>query len=43
MLQLHCPNSQVPHLMFWHVAVVPVSAGIASLVAWAFRRFGAAV
>jgi hypothetical protein len=26
MLELHCPNFNAVHIMFWHSAVVPVSA-----------------
>lgn len=26
MLELHCPNFRAPHVMFWHTAVVPISA-----------------
>lgn len=28
MLELHCPNLKAIHVMIWHVAVVPVSAGV---------------
>jgi hypothetical protein len=31
MLEIHCANFQAPHLMVWHVAVVPVSAAAAAL------------
>ena len=34
MLELHCPNLEAPHLLVWHVAVVPVSAGLGALVGW---------
>ena len=33
MLELHCPNLEAPHVLFWHVAVVPVSAALGALVA----------
>ena len=32
MLELHCPNFQLMHLVIWHTAVVPVSASIAVLL-----------
>ena len=35
MLELHCPNFEAPHVLFWHVAVVPVSAALGALVGWA--------
>jgi hypothetical protein len=35
MLELHCPNLEVPHVLFWHVAVVPVSAALGALAGWA--------
>jgi hypothetical protein len=35
MLELHCPNLEAPHVLFWHVAVVPVSAALGSLAGWA--------
>ena len=34
MLELHCPNFQAFHILVWHVAVVPVSAGVGALSAW---------
>jgi hypothetical protein len=37
MLELHCPNFQVLHVLIWHTAVIPVSAAAGALVAWAFR------
>ncbi len=37
MLELHCPNFEAPHVLVWHVAVVPVSAGGGALVAWLFH------
>jgi hypothetical protein len=35
MLELHCPNLEAPHVLFWHVAVVPVSAVLGALAGWA--------
>ena len=35
MLELHCPNLEAPHVLFWHVAVVPVSAALGALAGWA--------
>lgn len=32
MLELHCPNFQLMHMLVWHTAVVPVSAAIAVLL-----------
>jgi hypothetical protein len=26
MLELHCPNFEAAHILFWHIAVVPLSA-----------------
>lgn len=37
MLELHCPNFQAPHVLVWHTAVVPVSAGGGALAAWLFH------
>ena len=34
MLELHCPNFQALHILVWHVAVIPVSAGAGALLAW---------
>ena len=33
MLELHCPNFEVLHVMVWHTAVLPVSALLGALVA----------
>jgi hypothetical protein len=35
LLELHCANLEAPHVLLWHVAVVPVSAGLGALVGWA--------
>lgn len=32
MLELHCPNFELAHLMVWHTAVVPISAALAVAV-----------
>ena len=37
MLELHCPNFQVLHVLVWHTAVVPVSAAAGALLAWALQ------
>jgi len=37
MLELHCPNFQVLHVLIWHTAVIPVSAAAGALTAWASR------
>ena len=34
MLELHCQNFEAPHVMLWHTAVIPVSAGAGALAAW---------
>lgn len=34
LLELHCPNFEAPHLLVWHVAVVPVSGAIGALAGW---------
>lgn len=36
-LELHCSNFEAPHVLLWHTAVVPVSAALGSLTAWALR------
>jgi hypothetical protein len=38
LLELHCPNFQALHILVWHVAVVPVSAGAGALLAWMLAR-----
>ena len=38
MLELHCPNFEALHIMVWHTAVVPVSAGVGAFLAWWVRR-----
>lgn len=38
MLELHCPNFQALHVLVWHTAVVPASAAVGALLAWAVRR-----
>jgi len=40
MLELHCANFEVPHVMLWHTAVMLVSAGAGALLAWACARQG---
>ena len=35
MLELHCPNFEVLHVMLWHTAVVPIAGGAG---AWIARR-----
>jgi len=37
MLELHCAIFEAPHLMLWHVAVVPVSAAVSALYFMAKR------
>ncbi len=31
MLELHCPNFEAPHILVWHIAVLPVSAAAGML------------
>ena len=37
MLELHCPNFEAPHLMVWHIAVIPISGAAGALVAYTTR------
>lgn len=37
MLELHCPNFQVLHVLVWHIAVVPVAGAAGALLAWALQ------
>ena len=37
MLELHCPNFQVLHVLVWHTAVIPVGAAVGALIAWALQ------
>lgn len=39
MLELHCTNFEAPHVMVWHIAVLPVSAAIGMLAAWMARAY----
>ncbi|HEY1493964.1 MAG TPA: NrsF family protein, partial [Candidatus Solibacter sp.] len=39
MLELHCTNFEAPHVMVWHIAVLPVSAAIGTLAAWMARTY----
>jgi hypothetical protein len=36
-LELHCANFEVTHILVWHTAVVPLSGAAGVLVAWALR------
>jgi hypothetical protein len=38
MLELHCPNFQVAHVLIWHISVVLLSAAAGSMVAQAWRN-----
>jgi hypothetical protein len=38
MLELHCANFQALHVLVWHTAVVPLSAALGALVAWALSE-----
>jgi hypothetical protein len=39
MLELHCPNFEAPHVMVWHIAVLPISAAVGMLAAWMARAY----
>jgi hypothetical protein len=41
MLELHCPNFQLLHVLVWHTAVLPAAAAAGILTAWLFRLRGA--
>jgi len=38
MLELHCPNFEAAHVMFWHIGVIPVAAAAGALLAWTRGR-----
>jgi hypothetical protein len=38
MLELHCPNFQLLHVLVWHTAVVPVSGAAGALLSLALQR-----
>jgi hypothetical protein len=40
MLELHCLNFEAPHVMVWHIAVLPISGAVGMLVAWMARDWG---
>ncbi len=37
LLEFHCPDFEVLHIMVWHAAVVPVSGALGALVGWSLR------
>ena len=39
MLELHCANFEAPHVIVWHIAVLPVSAALGMLAAWMARAY----
>ena len=39
MLELHCANFELFHVMLWHTAVLPISGAAGALLATALRRF----
>jgi hypothetical protein len=39
MLELHCINFEAPHLMVWHIAVMPISGAIGASAAFAARAY----
>jgi hypothetical protein len=40
MLELHCPIFEAPHLLVWHIAVLPVCGIVGVLTARAVRVYG---
>ncbi len=38
MLELHCPIFKAPHVMVWHVAVIPVAGTVGALLAKLLHR-----
>jgi hypothetical protein len=38
MLEIHCANFEALHVLVWHVAVLPASGLLASLLAWKLTR-----
>ena len=40
MLELHCVNFEVPHLLVWHIAVLPISGAIGMWVATIVKSRG---
>lgn len=39
MLEIHCTNFEAPHLMVWHIAVLPVSGALGALAAFAAQAY----
>jgi hypothetical protein len=39
MLEIHCANFEALHVMVWHVAVLPISGLLGSLLAWKLSRY----
>jgi hypothetical protein len=40
MLEIHCPLFEAPHILVWHVAVLPIASLAGALVGWLSQRFG---
>ncbi len=40
MLELHCANFEAPHVMVWHIAVIPLSGAAGALVAHTAHAIG---
>ncbi len=38
MLELHCANFEAPHILVWHIAVIPAAAVIGAAAAWTLRK-----
>jgi hypothetical protein len=38
MLELHCTNFELLHILVWHTLVVPISGAVGATVGWALRR-----
>lgn len=38
MLELHCANFEAPHILVWHIAVIPLAAVIGAAAAWTLLK-----
>ena len=43
MLELHCPNFEIAHLLVWHMAVLPLSSALGALAGWIASRLARAI
>jgi hypothetical protein len=39
MLELHCVNFEAPHVIVWHIAVLPISAAAGLLATWTIQTW----